>query len=128
MKVFLGGTINGSKWRDELVAKLEIDYFNPVVDDWDEDAQLREEREKQTSDYLLFVITPFMKGVFSIAEVVDASNKAPERTIFCILESDEDKTWGEFERKSLAAVERMVRENGAHVFESLDEIASFLNR
>lgn len=128
MKVFLGGTINGSRWRDELISKLEIDYFNPVVDEWDEDAQLREEREKESSDFLLFVITPFMKSVFSIAEAVDASNKTPEKTIFCVLDVDEDRTWGEFERKSLGAVEKLVKSNGANVFNSLDEIASFLNR
>lgn len=128
MKVFLGGTINGSGWRDELIPKLEIDYFNPVVDEWDENAQLREEREKESSDFLLFVITPFMKSVFSIAEAVDASNKTPEKTVFCILDVDEGRTWGEFERKSLAAVEKLVKSNGANVFNSLDEVASFLNR
>ena len=111
-----------------MISKLEIDYFNPVVDEWDEDAQLREEREKESSDFLLFVITPFMKSVFSIAEAVDASNKTPEKTIFCVLDVDEDRTWGEFERKSLGAVEKLVKSNGANVFNSLDEIASFLNR
>jgi len=32
-KVFLGGTCNESTWRDELIPMLEIDYFNPVVDE-----------------------------------------------------------------------------------------------
>lgn len=36
-KVFLGGTVNGSDWRDKLIKILDIDYFNPVVDDWTED-------------------------------------------------------------------------------------------
>lgn len=30
-RVFLGGTCNESTWRDELIKKLKIDYFNPVV-------------------------------------------------------------------------------------------------
>ena len=34
MKVFLGGTCNESKWRDDLIKLLKIDYFNPVVKDW----------------------------------------------------------------------------------------------
>lgn len=34
MKVFLGGTCNDTTWRDELIKKLKINYFNPVVDDW----------------------------------------------------------------------------------------------
>ena len=37
MKVFLGGTCNNSKWRDKLIPMLNIDYFNPVVDDWTEE-------------------------------------------------------------------------------------------
>ena len=36
-KVFLGGTCNESTWRDRLIEMLEIDYFNPVVDDWTEE-------------------------------------------------------------------------------------------
>ena len=36
-KVFLGGTCNGSTWRNELIPKLTIDYFNPVVDNWKEE-------------------------------------------------------------------------------------------
>ncbi len=32
MKVFLGGTVSDSKWRDYLIPKLEIEYFNPVVE------------------------------------------------------------------------------------------------
>lgn len=127
MKVFLGGTINGSKWRDELIPDLKIDYFNPVVDDWDENAQMIEEREKKSADFLLFVITPRMKCVFSVAEVVDASNKAPQRTIFCVLDSDDGLEWGVDEKKAIDAVSRLVKSNGAYVFDSLDEIASFLN-
>lgn len=30
-KVFLGGTCNGSIWREKLIPLLKIDYFNPVV-------------------------------------------------------------------------------------------------
>lgn len=41
-KVFLGGTTNNTNWRDDLIKKLKIEYFNPVVDDWNEEAQERE--------------------------------------------------------------------------------------
>ena len=36
----------------------------------------------------MFVITPLMSGVYSIAEVVDASNKNPKKTILCVLDDD----------------------------------------
>ena len=87
-KVFLGGTCNESTWRDKLIKMLEIDYFNPVVDDWTEECYQEELRQREICDYCLYVITPRMTGVYSIAEVVDDSNKRPEKTIFCILNHD----------------------------------------
>ncbi|WP_458454725.1 nucleoside 2-deoxyribosyltransferase domain-containing protein [Methanobrevibacter sp.] len=127
MKVFLGGTINGSKWRDEIMPKLKIDYFNPVVEIWDDEARLRENHEKEICDWLLFVITPMMAGVYSIAEVVDLSNKSPEKTLLCILDEDGGETWSECQKKSLDAVETLVEQNGAMVLNGLDEVIVHLN-
>lgn len=128
MKVFLGGTINGSKWRDDVISRLEIDYFNPVVEQWDDEARLNEVREKKSCDYLLFAITPLMVGVFSIAEVVDLSNKVPQKTILCILDEDEGAVWSDCQKKSLIEVKKLVGANGAHVFENLDDVVDFLNK
>jgi len=94
MKVFLGGTCNGENWRATLIPYLDkygIDYFNPVVDDWNNEAQENERRERQECDYVLYVVTPAMIGVYSIAEVVDDSNKRPEKTIFSFFFETEDK-------------------------------------
>ena len=88
-KVFLGGTCNESTWRNDLIKLLKIDYFNPVVDDWNEEAYQEELRQREICDFCLYVITPKMTGVYSIAEVVDDSNKRPEKTIFCYLIIDE---------------------------------------
>ena len=88
MKVFLGGTCNESAWREQLIDMLDIDYFNPVVDDWNEECYLREIKERKECVYCLYAITPLMTGVYSIAEVVDDSNKKPEKTLFCILDKD----------------------------------------
>ena len=63
MKVFLGGTCNESTWRDDLIKKLEIDYFNPVVEDWTEECMAEEIRQRESCDYCLYVITPRMTGV-----------------------------------------------------------------
>ena len=128
MKVFLGGTCNGSKWRKKIIPRLKIDYYDPVVLDWDEKAQMKEIDEKNKSDYLLFVITPLMTGVYSIAEVVDASNKKPKKTILCILNSDDGKIWTKSQRDSLLAVENLVQNNGALIFHNLTDTISFLNQ
>lgn len=131
-KVFLGGTCNESLWRDTLIKKLEIDYFNPVVDDWTEEDYLEELRQREICDYCLYVITPLMTGVYSIAEVVDDSNKRPEKTIFCYLNNDKykgtvNKTFSKAQIKSLDKVGVMVEKNGGKYFTSLDHVADFLN-
>jgi len=134
IEVFLGGTTaKGTNWREKLIKRLHIDYFNPVVDDWNEEAYKLELKKRKTCDYVLYVISPLMIGVYSIAEVVDDSNKRPEKTILCVIDSDGDtdeykeKTWSKEQAKSLTAVKKMVENNGATVFDSLFDVAIFLN-
>jgi hypothetical protein len=126
--VFLGGTCNNSTWRDKLIPLLKIDYFNPVVDDWTPECQDEEIRQRESCDYCLYTITPKMTGVYSIAEVVDDSNKRPEKTILCVLDKDNESSFSETQIKSLKQVKEMVKNNGANVFDSLEDIASFLNK
>ena len=126
--VFLGGTCNGSTWREEIIPKLNIMYFDPVVDDWNEEARELEEKTKNEADYNLFVITPKMVGVFSIAEVVDCSNKCPEKTILCILEDDGFSVFNNSAYSSLLAVADLVEENGAEVFYRLEDVVEYLNK
>ena len=126
-KVFLGGTCNESTWRNRLITKLKINYFNPVVKDWTPKCMAEEIRQRKTCDYCLYVITPKMTGVYSIAEVVDDSNKRPKKTLFCILEQDGKKKFTAQQLKSLNQVSKMVGKNGAKVFPNINSIALFLN-
>ena len=125
-KVFLGGTTNNSNWRDELIKNLKIEYFNPVVKDWNEEAQKREIKEHKECDFVLYVITPKMEGVYSIAEAIDDSNKRPEKTIFCFLKEDE-KEFSKHQLNSLEMTGKMVEENGGKWLKSLEEISTYLN-
>ena len=140
-KVFLGGTCNESNWRNELIPMLSINYFNPIVDDWTEECYQEELRQRRLCGYNLYVITPRMTGVYSIAEVIDDSNKRPERTVFCVLDKDtnpakqlssdfkiEDYIYFDASQlKSLDRVGRMVENNGGKYFNSLEEVAKYLN-
>ena len=128
MKVFLGGTCNNSNWRKDLIKKLKIDYFNPVVDSWDKEAYKKELIERKCCDFVLYTITPKMKGVYSIAEVVDDSNKRPHKTLFCILKDDDGAVFNDAQYLSLDRVARMVKKNGAIVMYDLDAVASYLNK
>ena len=121
--VFLGGTCNGSIWRDTLIPMLGVSYFNPVVPDWTPEAYEEELRQRKTCDFVLYVITSEMTGFYSIAEVVDDSNKRPLRTVLCVLKDG----FSAAQLKSLEAVKKMVANNGGNVFDSLEEVAEYLN-
>jgi len=60
--VFLGGTVGNSKWRDSFTERLvaagveKERIFNPVVADWNEEFQAKEDAAKLSSDYLLFYV------------------------------------------------------------------------
>jgi len=126
-KVFLGGTCNNSNWRKSLIPMLEIDFFNPVVKNWTLECQEEEIRQREECDFVLYYITPKMLGVYSIAEVIDDSNKRPEKTIFCYTGYDGDNKFEFDQIKSLKAVAKMVQNNGAFYFEDIDSVLTFLN-
>ena len=68
-----------------------------------------------------------MTGVYSIAEVVDDSNKRPERTIFILLKNDDEKMFDPAQWKSLCAVSQMIKKNGGIVFTNLKSAATYIN-
>jgi len=123
LTLFLGGTVGESNWREDLIPLLEhenLEYFNPIVDDWNDSAREKEYQVKNSSNTVeVYVITKDMKGVFSIAEAVDASNKKPEKTIFMIDRIGFD----EHQLKSLDATLDLIQKNGASIANSLFDVA-----
>ena len=137
-KIFLGGTCNKSKWRENiLIPKLEekgIEYFNPVVSDWNEQHRLNEIYQREHGcDYVLYVLTPFMAGFYSIAELVEDSIKRPEKTLFHVMVADSTKdeysasSFTDAQIKSLNAIGKLVESNGGTWCESLDDIAEWVS-
>lgn len=128
--LFMGGTCNDSTWRDDLQKHLysTVQTFNPVVANWDEAAKHRELYARKTSDFVLYTITPKMTGVYSIAEVVDDSNKRPKKTLFCVLPEDDGYEFTSGQLRSLNAVKEMIEINGAKSFNSLEDVAQYLNK
>lgn len=127
MKVFLGGTANNSNWRDYVIPRLEIDYFNPVTDNWDEKAIKKEQEERENCDFCLYVLTPKMQGVYAVAQAVDDSFKRTDKTLFCFLETDDGQTFSDVELQSLKLLKEKIASNGAKTFSNLDQAISFLN-
>lgn len=122
-KVFLGGTWNESSWRNDLIKMIKIKYFNPIVENWTPDCMKEERQQRQKCDFCLYVITSEMTGVYSIAEVVDDSNKRPQKTIFCFIENG----FTEGQARSLSQVGEMVKRNGGKWLQTLKEVAEYLN-
>jgi len=130
LKIFLGGTCSNSTWRDELVKMLnqeKIEVFNPIVSNWTKERQIIEDKHRKTDDICLYVITPEMEGFYSFVEVVDDSNKRPEKTVLCVLEKANGKTFDEHIKKCVLKTIELVKENGVKVFDNLETLAIFLN-
>jgi len=79
--VFLGGTVGTNNWREALIKNVTArgvrpnQLFNPVVDDWNEEAQRREDEVKATARYVVFYIAlPGTEGnefsVYSLVELI----------------------------------------------------------
>jgi len=118
MKIFLGGTCPSNKtdfdYRTLLIPLLRennIDYFNPVVEDWTDECQEIEEQQKEICDIHLYIVTPNMKGVYSIAETFGSLIKG-YRSIFCYVYKVNDLTFDKSQWKSLEATGNLFAECG----------------
>ena len=126
-RIFLGGTCNETTWCNDLISVLnQLDYFNPVVEDWTPECQAIEIDEKENKCNIHFYcITSAMTGVFSIAEVVDSVHNKTKRTIMQVI--PEGFTKGQL--KSLKAVVDLVNSRGgiAYIDSELNHSARVLN-
>jgi len=125
-KVFLGGTCNGTHWRELLISMIQVDYFNPVVEDWTPECQSVEELEKAVEcNVHLYVITCDMIGTFSIAEAIESAMTAGKQTIFHVIPEGFSKA----QFKSLVAVADMIIKHGgiAYVDTELNRTARIIN-
>jgi hypothetical protein len=125
-KVFLGGTCNETTWRDDLIKVLQVDYFNPVVEDWTPECiDLENDQKSRVCNIHLYVITADMSGVYSIAEVVQSSLTAGKTTILHVIPDG----FNQGQLKSLVAVCGLVSSNGAiaYIDEDLRRTARVIN-
>lgn len=134
--VFLGGTVGNSTWREDLVIDLGtrgVDasgLFNPVVADWNEEAQANEERHKVEDDHLLFFLSnPEQQGnplsTYSLVEATMALYDRPDRTVVCF---DHEAIEGEQFQKALKQSERVLRARfpEANILSSYDDLVDWL--
>lgn len=125
MKVFLGGTCGDSTWRDELIPRLTIESYNPVVPNWTPECAAEEIRQRENCDICLYVITPDAPSVYSIAEIADDSNKRPHKTVVFIY--DPHGVYSPKEFKHLSKVMELAQRNGALYPSTWEELIRTLN-
>ena len=114
-RIFLGGTCAETTWRDELIEGLkhyDCEWFNPVVKNWTPDCQAVEEDEKNNKCNIhLYTITPEMKGVYSIAEIINSCWQAQvygtkvKHVVFCVMGE-----WDKGQKKSFDATMRLCKD------------------
>lgn len=125
-KVFLGGTCNNTTWRDDLMPLLDVSYFNPVVQDWTPDCQDNENYQKNVEcNVHFYLLNDKMKGVYSVAEVLDSANQSGKVTILHVIPDNFDDD----QLKSLKAVVKLVINRGgiAYIDSDLYRSARVLN-
>ena len=131
--VFLGGTCNGSQWRERVTAELKVPYFNPIVENWTEADRDNEERAKKEASYLLYVLTPKQQGIYSLIEAaVDLLQTKDKFVVLAFLPDDDGEAYSDSDWKSILASVRLLADSTenpyAKVCDSVDTAIAFLNQ
>lgn len=114
--VFLGGTCGSNDWRTGFIEAIlqrgvpETRLFNPVVKDWNAEAQAREEEVKSTATCLFFYLGSPERGAkelsaYSMVEATMALYDKPSRTVVVF----DYEGMPESSRKSLKQTETVLR-------------------
>lgn len=129
--VFLGGTCNGSLWRELFIPQLTVPYFNPIKPVWTEAYRERENEVKSVAPVAVYVIKPRQVGFYSFIEMMDAVFQAASRKqkigIF-FLTQDNESYWSDDQIASVNASIALIKTYpDANVFNSLEELAQWVN-
>lgn len=124
-KVFLGGTTANTTWRDELIPLLEVDYYNPVVTIWNHNCVVEENKQKEECNIHLYVINSRMRGIYSIAEMIESSMRGDKKVIISL----DDHGFTGAMILSFNEVLKMAARYGASVYRniSIEELAKEIN-
>ena len=122
-KIFLGGTCNlpdDYEWdfRKIIASHLSPDkYFNPMVEDWNEQAQKLEDEMKAKCLYHLYVIYPTSHNTYSLIEIGEALATMENRVAVIVVKSmkDDDGHAYTFGEQQMHAFEKLANDNPHNV-------------
>lgn len=123
-KIFLGGTCNlpdDYEWdfRKIIASHLPPDkYFNPVVEDWNEQAQKLEDEMKAKCLYHLYVIYPISHNTYSLIEIGEALATMENRVAVVVVKTmeDDDGNTYTFGEQQMHAFEKLANDNPHNVY------------
>ena len=133
--VFLGGTCGNNTWRDGLIERLigrgvpTETLFNPVVADWNQEAQQREDEAKKNATFNLFYLGDPQQAenrvsFYSLLEATMGLYDAPTRTIVVFDTSGMPKP---AEKSNIKACQDLQKRfSGALIFGTLAEDEDWL--
>ena len=114
--IFLGGTVNGDDWRKDFTnywRKLnkdsETELYDPVIKDrdWTPDDKNNEDEIKASARLNMFIITPDMRGPYSVAEAVECSHNG--KIFFAVY--DKNHIWDRDVIASFNAIGDIIKKN-----------------
>lgn len=133
-KVFLGGTISSSNWRDlftEMLDREAIEIFNPCVREWTLKNSNEEKLHSSTDDIYLCVIAPEGRGFVctmrNYLKALSERKSHPESIVLCVLKEEDGAI---IEGEQLYYTTQLVKnalKSGIIVLDSLEETAAYLN-
>jgi len=128
--VFMGGTCAGPKWRERLCGQVSQSFrwFNPVVDEWSEEAKETELTVRAEADVMLYAITPYQEGCYSYLEMTEDAIRSEKPVVIAFLPSFEDKAFSEQQWSSIVSAKRLLERNNATVLLSMEELIDWFNR
>ena len=133
--LYLGGTVN-SDWRTAFIKifneeNIPLRCYNPIVENWTAACIDLEDLVKESSKYHVYVVTPAMRGMYSIAEMCDSAHNSRKKTFFYFKETDVDSDgntleWTPQQKNSLTAVANLLIRHGAKCAHSMDELVDLI--
>lgn len=131
--VFLGGTCNGSTWRQKLIPQLNIAYYDPVVEQWTPADRDQEEVAKERASILVYMLSPKQDGRYNFVEAAVSAmkvtfRKGNQRVIIIMPDEDDDRITTEAQKKSNAAIRQLLEEESViEIYTNLEEVARAIN-
>ena len=122
MKIYLGGTGNGSDWRYHLDAMLNIE---PTMFDVD---------IRPDVDYMLYTITPVITQFRVLPKIIKRAKEYSDKVIICLLSQDTCIDTGNIVKFDNDMMEFLIYfadqvniKYGCKYFTSLSDVANYVN-